>query len=62
MNKKEQKLKEFEKDIVILEAMAEKYSNLDIEKAAFFYKVNLDDGLSKTIKALKILFNIVMDE
>lgn len=59
---KKQKLKEFEKDIAILEAMAEKYSNLDIEKVAYFYKVNLDDGLSKTIKALKILFNIVMDE
>lgn len=59
---KKQKLKEFEKDIAILEAMAEKYSNLDIEKAACFYKANLDDGLSKTIKALKILFNIVMDE
>jgi len=57
---KKQKLQEFEKDIAILEAMAEKYSNLGIEKVAYFYKVNLDDGLSKTIKALKILFNIVM--
>ncbi len=59
---KKQKLKEFEKDIAILEAMAEKYSNLDIEKVAGFYKAHLDDGLSKTIKALKILFNIVMYE
>lgn len=59
---KKQKLKEIEKDIDILEDMAEKYSNLDIEKAAFFYKVNLDDNLYKTIKSLKILFNIVMDE